>query len=341
MKFHETHFEEYIDAVKKINIHPELENFRENMPQNISQFGNLIVYGPSGVGKYSQVLSFIQKYSPSDLKYDKRMTMQHEKQNYTYRISDIHYDVDMCQLGCNSKIIWHEVFQQIVDIVSMKSCKSGIIVCHNFHTIHNELLEIFYSYMQQYNHPQVNIQIKFILLTEHVSFLPNNILNSCQTIRVTRPSRHIIEQMMLSKDIDTPLSTKIDHENILNLKELYMCGKLKPGADPPKEVFIIICDNIIQEMLTPGKIIISEFRDIVYDILIYNLDAVECIWYILNYFIQNEHLSTMSDISAILDKTHTFLKYYNNNYRPIYHLENILFFIIERIHRGGGGNGNL
>jgi hypothetical protein len=26
------------------------------------------------------------------------------------------------------------------------------------------------------------------------------------------------------------------------------------------------------------------------------------------------------------------LKYYNNNYRPIYHLESILFYLITKIH---------
>lgn len=38
------------------------------------------------------------------------------------------------------------------------------------------------------------------------------------------------------------------------------------------------------------------------------------------------------DMIDILSETYTFFKYYNNNYRPIYHLENILFFIINKIH---------
>jgi len=68
----------------------------------------------------------------------------------------------MSLLGCNSKLLWHEIYQQLVDIISAKTEKSGIIVCKEFHNIHSELLENFYSYMQNNNDSSINI--KFILL---------------------------------------------------------------------------------------------------------------------------------------------------------------------------------
>ena len=39
-----------------------------------------------------------------------------------------------------------------------------------------------------------------------------------------------------------------------------------------------------------------------------------------------------TDVSVILLKTYEFLKYYNNNYRPIYHLESYLFYLTSVIH---------
>jgi hypothetical protein len=45
----------------------------------------------------------------------------------------------------------------------------------------------------------------------------------------------------------------------------------------------------------------------------------------------NEGKLTNENVSAILDKTFPFFKQYNNNYRPIYHLENMFFFIINKI----------
>jgi len=188
IKFYESHYEEYIQSLNNYNIHPELEPILKNLPDKIYDLGNLIVYGPSGVGKYTQTLHMIKKYSPSNLKYDKKIKVDTDKNSYIYRISDIHYEIDMALLGCNSKIIWHEVFLQIVDIISVKNDKKGIILCKNFHMIHTELLEIFYSYIQQYNHPHSMIQIRFIISTEHVSFLPNNILQCCKIISIMRPS---------------------------------------------------------------------------------------------------------------------------------------------------------
>jgi Cdc6-like AAA superfamily ATPase len=74
MKFYESHYEEYIESKDHYNIHPELKIALENTPTKISQMGNMIFYGPSGVGKYTQVLSLLKKYSSTDLKYDKKIT---------------------------------------------------------------------------------------------------------------------------------------------------------------------------------------------------------------------------------------------------------------------------
>ena len=344
MKFHETHFEEYIASAEKYNIHPELDPFMEAIPEQVSKFENMIIYGPSGSGKYTQMLRLIKKYSPSSLKYDKRMTMQSDKHEYTYRISDVHYEIDMGLLGCNSKIIWHEVFGQIVDIVSMKSDKNGIIVCKNFHMIHTELLDIFYSYMQQYHHPSLAVQIKFILLLEHISFLPNSILQHCRIVNIKRPSKtdyvNMISKQRANGDPvkneslenpSTDLLNTIDPAYILNLKEIYSFPLVQEGEDPPKEIFNVICDAIIQEMMRPEKIVITEFRDAIYDILVYNLDVSDCVWYILSYFITSGRLSKES-ITVILDKTLPFFKQFNNNYRPIYHLESMFICILNHLH---------
>ena len=58
MKYYETNFEEYIYSVEKQNIHKELIPLIKRFPEKIENFDNMIVYGPSGVGKYSQVLHF-------------------------------------------------------------------------------------------------------------------------------------------------------------------------------------------------------------------------------------------------------------------------------------------
>jgi hypothetical protein len=357
MKFYETTNDEYITAVNRFNLHGEFTSlYTHCFPKDVKQFENIIVYGPIGSGKYSQVLYFLKNYSPSELKYEKKMTVQSEKQSYTFHISDIHYEIDMSFLGCNSKNLWHDVFFQIVDIISVKQDKIGIIVCKNFHMIHNELLDIFYSYIQQFNSSHMNIQVKFIILTEHISFIPSNILNSCAVLHIKKPNKLQFKEMMkpvnkksikpdtfLKKimnktviDQHNNILEEIDTNTVINIKEIQSFSLIEDVEEIPKDIFNIICDQIINEITLCEKINFITFRDSLYDILIYNLDAVECVWYILSHFIEKDKLEA-EDISDIIQKTYTFLKYFNNNYRPIYHLESMMFYLITKIKKYGNG----
>lgn len=355
MKFYESHYEEYIESMNKYNLHPELSDTFNSLPKNCSDMSNLILYGPSGAGKYTQSLAILKRYSASELKYDKKITIQTEKQDYMYHISDIHYEIDMSLLGCNSKILWRELFSQIVDIISVKNDKYGFILCKNFHNIHTELLEVFYSYIQQYSHYKSAIKIHFIILTEHISFIPNNIIQACQLINIARPTKLQYENIYVptieqptedvlenfskkigaeyerSESNDMNIMKQIKSSEILNCKEVKSFSSISTGKIP-KDIFNIVCDNIINEMTSPSKLSYTTFRDAVYDMLVYNLDVAECIWYILYFFIKNQSIKD-GDLSDVLDRCYVFLKYYNNNYRPIYHLESILFYFIIKIRR--------
>ena len=172
MKHYETHFDDYVQSAEKCPLHPELDRALAAFPPDFADFGNLVVYGPSGVGKYTQVLRILKQYSPSQLKYDKKVTLSIKKQSkkmmtsppastmtsapkkssssssgslgttgasatsnkkpviastnekqcfsMTYRISDIHFEIDMSLLGCNSKQVWHELYLQMVDIAQAR-----------------------------------------------------------------------------------------------------------------------------------------------------------------------------------------------------------------------------
>ena len=224
----------------------------------------------------------------------------------------------MSLLGCNSKLLWHEIYQQLVDIISAKTEKSGIIVCKEFHNIHSELLENFYSYMQNNNDSSINI--KFILLTEELSFIPDNVLNCCEVINMARPTKIAYEKCCKNK---IPAELKI--ENITNIKNLHI--NINELMYPHK----IICNKILKEMIDINNLKFLKFRDYLYDIFIYNLDITDCIWYILETLINQKRIKR-DNMSGVLLKTYSFLKFYNNNYRPIYHLESYLFYLISIVH---------
>ena len=73
MKFYETHFEEYIAENKKVNLHPKLEKVFDKFPKTIQELKNIIFYGPSGTGKYTQMLKSIKQYSNTELNYERKI----------------------------------------------------------------------------------------------------------------------------------------------------------------------------------------------------------------------------------------------------------------------------
>jgi len=321
MKFLETHFENYIETNNICSLHPTLISTYDKFPEKICNLKNIIFYGPSGVGKYTQMLVAIHKYSPSQLKYEKRISITYNKNLYFFKISDIHYEIDMSLIGCHSKLLWNELYNQIVDIILAKPEKSGIIVCKYFHNIHSELLDIFYSYMQQLNTNTNNIDLKFIIITEEISFIPDNILNCCQLIRLPRPSKNIYNSCLKHHK----LKKNVNLDEITNIKNIHasVTQLMRPNE--------IVCNKIIDSMLNLAEYNYSSMREQLYDLFIYHLNINECIWYILNNLVRMNKIKTES-MTDILIKTYSFLQYYNNNYRPIYHIEKYILYLTMKIH---------
>ena len=82
---------------------------------------------------------------------------------------------------------------------------------------------------------------------------------------------------------------------------------------------MLFAELIIDTINNPKKLSLFEFREILYDTLVYNLDFIEVLWNILDYSINNDKLNEQS-IQSIISDIYIQLKQYNNNYRPIYHL---------------------
>ena len=339
----EKHFENYIQLNQVYDLHSKKSNHEKKEKESLE---NTIFYGPSGVGKYTQVLKKIKQYSPSELKYEKKMTVTYNKQTYIFKISDIHYEIDISLLGCNAKILWHEIYHQIIDILSAKPVKMGIILCKNFHEIHNELLDNFYNYMTNLNNQCIHIY--YYIMTEQISFIPNNIVKNCKFIPFSRPSKQDYKKCIHHNiqyhencslegkpkkklSFDLKRIDKINPENIQNIKQIYSLVQSETENENENQ-YKIICNKIIKVIETSYSNHFSflKFRDLLYELLIYHLNIYECIWYIQSYFIENGKIPE-KEINELLIKTFTFFQYFNNNYRPIYHLEHYFLSMIRMI----------
>lgn len=285
-------FIDYISFPETKHLHPRLQSLTY---PSLSNFQHMILHGPAGVGKYTQMLLILKRYSPSQLKCEKRVLVEKTEDVYI-RISDIHYEIDMEMLGCNSKTIWNDLYNQIENIIENKyPDKQGIIVCKNFHKINRELLDIFYSYMQS--------DIKFILLSESISFLPINIISKCKILSIPRPSTQSYESSL----------------NIVADKPIHSIKCALLNVDLPKYDFAIIL-----RCITTCDFTMASLRDELYNILIFDMGVESMILAIL------ESISfTDEQTRQVVQEIVLFLQYFNNNYRPIYHLEKFIYSIIK------------
>ena len=308
--------EDNIDNNNK-NLHDKYNQVINCFPDNIENLNNLILYGPSGSGKYHQILRILKKYSVSNLKYEKKILFSFNKQNYYYKISDIHIEIDMALLGCNSRILWNDLYYFILDIIEAKPDKKLIILCKNFNDIHSELLDVFYSYMQNINNiKNSSIILKYIILTSDISFINDNILNLCDIISLPKPTKSSLTKCF------GKLPSSTDINKIENLK--YITTNIIPHEK--------ICNNIIDYIVNIEEIKFIKLRELLYEMFTYNLNIYNCIYYItINLSLKYPEMH--NDENDIFFKLYDFFKLYNNNYRPIYHLEKYIINIIKIIHK--------
>jgi hypothetical protein len=293
--------------------------------EHLNDYNNIIIVGPSGIGKYTYALNLLKEESPSKLKYDKKMVVMFNKIEYFYRISDIHYEIDMEILGCNSRLLWHEIFNKIFDSILFNVKKKGFILCKNFNKINNELLDIFYSYLQ--NSFNCNIELKFIIISESVTFIPNNLLDRCYIINLQKLTKSNYKKILNIKSNKNNILEYLD--NINNIKDLKLNLKKNTNNIEKKNISLDSTLIIVDEIY--DKIIINDLdflklRETLYDICIYDLTIENILFKLINKLKLNNKINN-EDLNKILIEIYKFLKLYNNNYRPIFHLERIIIYI--------------
>ena len=318
MKFLKYTFDNYTNNYIKIHNNNECDKIN-----NIEDFKYLIIYGRKGIGKYSEALNLIKKLSPNELKYEKKLAINNtnSKNDIFIKISDIHFEVDFQILGYNSKHLFNEIYNLIVEIICTKPQKKGIILCKNFEYIDNELLDLFYSYMK--NDLNKIYSINFIILATSYSFLPNNIINMCKVIRIKVPAKHNLKKITNKNPlkIDNNLEFNTSDNYIDNLKDKLYLKKIEYNKDYLHNMYKKLVEN---------KIEFNELRNDLYDLLIYKVDLNNFIWDLLELLIINDKINNKI-IDNIFDKTFKFFMQYNNNYRPIFHLENYILYLLRII----------
>lgn len=268
-----------IDVINEKLVHKKIINI---VPKD---FTNLIIYGCDKAKKYNHALQIIQSYSPSKLNYEKKMVVTYNKNEYNYKLSDVHIEINCEFLGCISKNLWDTIYNHILQLVTNKDF---FVLCKNFSAINNELLEHFYIYMNNNNKKN----IKFIILTDHISFIPSCIVNCSTLIPIKKLPVSATKEISITHSYLDKIMMIINNTTTFNIKLI---------------------------------------RSTLYDLLIYQIN-IHDFFYKLFQEIHKQFDLSIHKTNKLLNEINKIFKLYNNNYRSIYHLENLIVSIISIIH---------
>lgn len=241
---------------------------------------NIIFYGPKESKLYNNAIKYIEKLSKSSLSYDKKLIVTYNNDEYIYRISDAHIEINFEFLGCIAKNLWASIYYHIEQIALSRSI---IIVCKNFCSVNNELIDNFYTYVSANNK-----NISYLFLVHNISCLPKELLDICSIIPIKRIALSKIE------------SAKINNSQ-------------------PDKLF-----NLIK---TYDSFNVKYTREVLYNILIYQNDVYTILYELLKK-IEQEIKPSEQKMFKLLNEINNIIKLFNNNYRSIYHLENMVLSII-------------
>lgn len=331
-------FSKYVQHKKQNNYHIQISKMIQNIHNSICkdsiEVPNLILYGSEGSGKYSIALEYIHHFSKSSLQYEKKCNVEVNKEELHFKLSDIHYEIDIDRLGCNQKTSFLNHYNHILEIIKNKknmnlkqlhsgiintlsntpSSIDGILLIKNFHSVSLDLLNIFDNFLEN-NKSMVKCKSKvrlcFILVTKNISFLSDSILNHCTLISVPKP--------LLSK-----MNVKLSKNTLYSQNNLNLLQNDNTICLKKNESFTTMIHYLNSDTLH-----IEEFRNLIYNVLIYQEDIFEFIYSIIDYVVYTKDV----EIDYIIDCVKKFNTYYNNNYRPIFHLEHLFISLYLKIHQ--------
>lgn len=165
----------YDKYLQQINLSKKKELYFDlNLNEKI--INHFLFYNRNNYISYLHSLHAIKKYSPSNLKYSRKIELQLNNNEYSFNISDIHVEIDFTLMGVNECNLFQELFVHIKENM-LHNKRMIILLCLNYENIKKELLKIFYSFMTE-------TSIKFIFISNQISFLEDNILNNIDIKRV-------------------------------------------------------------------------------------------------------------------------------------------------------------
>ena len=286
--------ERMVDRVRTRPLHPRVLERTDRLPTSLRDMGPVIVHGPPGSGKYSIALTIAAGFSPSGLRYEKKMVVEGEGKGPHCRssvlMSDVHFEVDMGLAHCGSRAGWGCIHRSIVEAVQIRKVKAAIVLCRGVHRADRDLLGALGGFMR----PMASgVELHYILVTDHLGALSQGVRGRCRILAVPRPAQTVRRRIC---------GLGVREEET---EEMSARGALSA-----------LCDS------SPPSL--YGLRDAVYAGLTRNMDVSKWSWHLLyDWGRRNEGNPNQDDEMRAFDALLTFAECHASSYRPIFHLERL------------------
>ena len=174
---------------------------------------------------------------------------------------------------------------------------------------------------------QVNIWIEYINSISSIIETQGNSILICKNCHFIKDELlSIFHTFMRDPKLKIILCTKYLSYLPHQLKEKCIIHNFKklPNTISYSLQYIDKCNKIVEFILVQS-VDLSLLRELIYNLFTYNFDIHECVIYIIFELIKKDYIK-QEQLSTIFKNSIESLKYYNTNYRPIYHLE---LFILD------------
>lgn len=306
---------EHVDA---FDLHPQWNpSMLVSMSSNISFF----MHGPPGVGKYAHALHFLREVSPSrftkvrpPMHIDMQVPMMTHYTNlpnqpFLFRVSDVHIEIDLEQLGDDPLAVWDMIFHQARPLFSF-------IMCLHVDKAPPILLERLYTYMLPQWPPNTHKNPRFIFIGENMSSNPFlSIPLSIHFIAFPRPTIATYLQCIRSLpppsseiEFDASFLSEMEVCDITNIQDLYLraYAPIYNRAHHKDDPFGALCEKMFDCMLSPYSadtvyaFSIEDIRSILNEWAIHRICYEEGLWYVLGKCIA-QSLITQAQTAILLE----------------------------------------
>ncbi len=275
-------------------LHPDIMAYLDTFPTRLRDLPSIIISGPPGSGKRTLALVAIGGFSPSCLRYEKKMSVTIEGRVShdppSIPMSDIHFEVDMALPCCGTRAGWGAVHKAITAAVEIRNEKTAIVLCKGFQRADSDLVRAFSGYMDTHAD---NVDLRYIIVTEHPSALPGAIRSRCRSIPVGRPHACLARKLIG----ETPTVQLVERKSAIGAMAAAASGATAQ---------------------------LGTLRDAIYAGLTRNMDIGKWTWSLLCEWRTRCDVPPTPDMDDLaFEAVLIFSQEHDRSYRPIFHLERL------------------